>query len=158
MTLQASRKCLLLAAALAAVAMGAARAANNPLAREPAAAAPIDGAWNGSDIERRTNCTGTQNNGTRGTYAQFNVSTDPVAHTLGIDQLGITGLNCTYVGDYAPPAWNGTYSCTDGKRGSFHALGILHTQYALSIHLAIQLDTTETCAIDAVIGAGRAYP
>ncbi len=161
MTSPTAWKCLRFAAAigLAAVAPQA-PGADNPLART--SSARIEGTWNGTDLERRSACTNAQNVGSRGTYAQFDVTSDPLAHTLGITQTGITGLTCTYFGDYASGlagrTWSGSYSCSDGKRGTFRSLGILVTDIALAIHLAIQLDTTETCAIDAVIAAGRPAP
>ena len=163
----ATRSHRLRIAACAAIILAAslARAADNPLARGswPAlSSAPIDGAWNGTDLERRSNCASAQNDGDRGTYAEFDVTTDPIAHVMAIDQRGITGLACTYTGDYQGTgdvrSWSGTYSCTDGKHGTFASRGILVTANALSVHLDVRLDTTETCAIEAVIGAGRLYP
>ena len=154
-----------LAAAALALAVPAALAADNPLARAtPGAAsgAPIQGLWNGADLERRANCTYAQNDGSRGTYAQFDVSSDGVQHVLGIDQAGITGLDCGYFGKYSGSgptfAWSGTYSCTDGKRGTFTSRGIQVSGNALTIHLDVQLDTTETCTVEKVIAAGRLYP
>ena len=150
-------------AALAALgALNPAGAADNPLARGTwgaASNAPIEGTWNGTDLERRSDCTSTQNNGSRGTYAQYDVGTDRVAHILGIDETAITGLTCSYSGPYTglgpTLAWSGTYSCSDGKRGSFTTRKILVTDIALGIHLDVKLDTTETCTIEKVIGAGR---
>ncbi len=166
MTSARSRKCLLAACvSVAAVAPHPALAQANPLARGTwgtVSNAPIEGAWNGTDLERRSNCTSAQNDGSRGTYAEFDVSTDRTASILGIDQKGITGLDCTYNGTYsgAGPtlSWSGSYSCTDGKHGTFTTRSILVTQNALSMHLDVQLDTTETCTIEKVIGAGRLYP
>jgi len=151
------------AAAIAALAaLRPALALDNPLARGTfgaASTAPIEGAWNGTDLERRSGCTSAQNDGNRGTYAEFDVGTDPVAHILGIDEKAITGLTCTYSGPYtglgATLAWSGTYSCSDGKHGSFASRTILVTDVSLGVHLDVKLDTTETCAIDKVIGAGR---
>jgi hypothetical protein len=139
--------------------------ATNPLARGPwgaVSSGPIDGAWNGADIERRTACTNPQNEGERGTYGEFDVSTNPQARLLGITQLGITGLRCTYSGGYsgAGPtlAWSGTYSCTDGKHGTFASRAIAVTANSLTVHLDVKLDTTESCTIEKVIAAGRLYP
>jgi len=148
-----------LAAALAVPA--GALAQQNPLARyaldDPANIVP--GAWNGADLEKRTNCSATQNNGTRGTYAEYDVTFDRTASILGIDEIGITGLRCSYAGTYFPdrfrPAWNGTYNCTDGKSGTFRSQAILATQNALSIRLAIKLTGTETCDVDAILGGSR---
>jgi hypothetical protein len=159
-------KCLARAAgAIALAAAVGAQAMDNPLARGAfgtAPSAPIDGAWNGTDLERRSNCTNAQNDGNRGTYAEFDATTDPLGHAFAIDQKGITGLNCTYFGTYSGSSpvngWVGTYSCTDGKHGTFTSRSILVTENALSVHLDVRLDTTETCTIEAVIGAGRLYP
>jgi opacity protein-like surface antigen len=155
-----------IAAALAALAASAAVAQSaNPLARGTwgsVDSAPIQGAWTGADSERRSLCTHPENDGNRGTYAQFDVSTDLAAHTLGIDQSGITGLDCTYLGAYsgAGPSfgWSGTYSCTDGKHGAFTSRSISVTPNALTVHLDVKLDGSETCTIEKVIAAGRLYP
>jgi hypothetical protein len=139
-------------------------AADNPLARGAtwgaAPSAPIDGSWAGTNLERRSNCTSAQNDGAHGTWAQFDVATNQAAGTLGISEFAITGLNCSYVGSYAgtASAWNGSYSCSDGKRGTFSSRSISVTPNGLAIHLDVKLDTTESCAIEAVIGAGRFYP
>ncbi len=159
MTCKRLAKCLVAAVGLA-LAAGAG-AADNPIARAPASPStiPIDGAWNGADLENRSNCTNAQNDGKHGTYAEFDLYHDPVAHALGINQTGITGLTCTYSGSYgASPTdgtWSGHYACSDGKQGSFRTVGITVLANALSIHLAVLLDTTETCTIDAVLGAAR---
>ncbi|HSN21116.1 MAG TPA: hypothetical protein VLS49_10580 [Usitatibacter sp.] len=154
-----------LAAALALAAAAAPAQSLNPLARGEwgaVSSAPIEGAWNGSDLERRTQCTHAENDGDRGTYAEFDVSSDRIAHVLGIDEVGITGLRCSYSGPYSGSgptfAWSGTYSCTDGKHGAFTSRSILVGGNGLTVHLDVKLDTTETCTIDKVIGAGRLYP
>ena len=36
----------------------------------------IWGRWNGANIERRSNCTNSQNNGQHGTYGQFDIAND----------------------------------------------------------------------------------
>jgi hypothetical protein len=151
------------AIACAALAAGGSRAqiVENPLARhadsDPANIIP--GAWNGADLEKRTNCTASQNDGTRGTYAEYDVSFDRTASILGIDEIGITGLRCTYSGTYGPdrfrPTWNGFYSCTDGKTGNFQATSVLATPNAMSIRLSIKLTGSETCDVDAILGGSR---
>ena len=151
---------------LATLFIATAGAADNPLARGPSwgstGQASIQGAWNGTDLEARSGCTSASNNGNRGTYAEFDLSTDVPSHTLGIDQKGITGLNCTYAGPYGgtgtPVSWSGIYSCTDGKHGTFTSRAILVTDNTLFLHLDVHLDTTETCTIDKVIAAGRLNP
>jgi hypothetical protein len=151
--------------AFAAAGASSPHAADNPIARGnwgSAPTAPIDGAWNGTDLERRSACTNARNNGSRGTYAEFDASTDTQGHIFAIQQKGITGLDCTYYGTFSGTSpvngWTGTYSCTDGKHGAFTSRSILVTENALSVHLDVRLDTTETCTIEAVIGAGRLYP
>jgi hypothetical protein len=140
-----------------------AMAQDNPLARnaDRGTVAFIDGRWNGSNLERRSNCGSPQNNGTHGTYAEFLVSTNSEGD-IGITQTGITSLNCSYFGKFRVEGGNrsaaGTYSCTDGKRGDFQTRNILVTENAVSIRMDIQLNTTETCTIDAVIGGARFYP
>jgi hypothetical protein len=164
LTVEALRKCLWIAACVAGVAAPArVSAQDNPLARGASrgTVAMIDGRWNGSNLERRANCSALQNNGSRGTYAEFDISTNAEGD-LGITQTGITGLTCNYFGKYVIEGANrsatGTYSCSDGKRGDFRTKGILVTENAVSIRMDIQLNTTETCAIDAVIGGSRFFP
>jgi len=77
---------IMAAMALTALAAQGAPAADNPLARgifaAPAAPAPIEGTWNGTDLERRSACTHPENEGNRGTYAQFEVSTNAATRAL----------------------------------------------------------------------------
>lgn len=136
--------------------------AANPLARHTgdSPSALVGGAWNGADLEKRTNCTATQNNGTRGTYAEYDVTVDRNNSTLGITQIGITGLQCTYTGGYkadpdSRPTWTGHYSCTDGKTGDFTSTEILATSHAMSIRLTIKLTGSESCDIDAILGGSK---
>ena len=158
-----NRKILFFAIACATLAAPSLRAqtAENPLARhaleDPANV--VAGAWNGADLEKRSNCAAVQNNGSRGTYAEYDITMDRVNSVMGITEIGITGLQCNYTGSYAPdrfrPTWTGHYSCTDGKTGDFHSTGILATPNALSIRLAIKLTGSETCDIDAILGGSR---
>ena len=159
-----NRRNLFFALAFATLAAASARAqvAENPLARHTgdSPSALVGGAWNGADLEKRTNCTATQNNGTRGTYAEYDVTVDRINSVLGITQIGITGLQCTYTGGYtatadARPTWTGHYSCTDGKTGDFHSTEILATAHAMSIRLAIKLTGSESCDIDAILGGSK---
>jgi hypothetical protein len=146
--------CVALAAAWAAA---GAFAQENPLARhafdDPASI--VAGAWNGADLEKRSNCAAAQNNGTRGTYAEYDVSFDRTRSLLGIEEIGITGLHCTYTGNYSGNRWNGTYTCTDGKTGNFQSQDVMATRNALSIRLAIKLTGSETCDVDAILGGSR---
>jgi hypothetical protein len=80
----------------------AASAQQNPLARPVApSAAAINGRWNGVNLEKRSACTSPQNEGNRGTYAQFDIVADSTGN-LSIQQSRITGLNCTYSMRYQP--------------------------------------------------------
>jgi hypothetical protein len=165
LTVGSPQKCLAFAAGIcAALAQFHATALDNPLARAPsiAAGAPIDGRWNGANLERRSHCTNAPNNGSRGTYAEFVVSTN-TSGEIGITQNGITGLVCNYFGNYriangAVRGAAGTYSCSDGKRGAFQTTGIDVTATALSLRMDIALEGSETCSIAAVIGGARLEP
>lgn len=140
-----------------------AMAQENPLARSPGPSTVtfIDGRWNGANLERRSHCAAAQNNGSRGTYAEFVISTNTDGD-IGIAETAVTGLTCNYFGKYRIAGANrsatGTYSCSDGKKGDFQTKGILVTENAVSIRMDIQLNTTETCTVDAVIGGSRFYP
>ena len=146
---------------LCVIAAGTAGAQEHPLARNATAPALLaNGRWNGVDLERRTNCANTQNNGSRGTYAQFDVNTD-LTGTFTIGQAGITGLNCTYAGRYVVDdglAVDGTYSCTDGKQGRFQTRSVDVTGNAMTMQMDVQLTGTETCTISAILGLARFYP
>ena len=149
---------------LLAVAIAAAPAAGqtNPLARfAPPSIALTDGRWNGVDLERRTNCANAQNNGTRGTYAQFDVSTD-LAGNFGVVQTGITGLNCTYTGRYQVVdgrlAVQGNMTCSDGKQGTFQTTAIDVNGISLDIQFRMQLTGAETCSIEGLLGLSRLGP
>lgn len=120
----------------------------------------LSGTWNGANLERRSNCAATQNNGTRGTYAQWSIAVDPVSRALRIVEAGITGLSCTYTGTHRiagneHQVIDGIYTCTDGKQGTFRSTDVLVADTALSIRLAIKLSGSETCDIDAIIGGSR---
>jgi hypothetical protein len=150
---------LLLAAAIASA---PAAGQGNPLARfAPPAIALTDGRWNGVDLERRTNCANAQNNGTRGTYAQFDVSTDPSGN-FGVVQSGITGLNCTYLGRYQVVdgrlAVQGNMTCSDGKQGTFQTTAIDVSGISLDIQFRMQLSGAETCSIEGLLGLSRLGP
>jgi len=136
-------------------------AQDNPLAREPVTPAQLaNGVWNGVDLERRTHCTNTQNEGSRGTYAQFNVNTD-LTGSFTIVQTGITGLTCNYLGRYSATnglAVDGTYNCSDGKQGQFRSSRIDVNATAMTLQMDVQLTGSETCSIQAVIGMARFAP
>jgi hypothetical protein len=133
----------------------------NPLARN-ADADPrnlLAGIWNGANLEKRSNCSAAQNNGTHGTYAQYSVSFDLPNSIMGIEETAITGLTCSYLGTYNDdrfrPQWAGRYSCSDGKTGSFTMQKLLATPNEMSIRLAIELTATETCDVDSILGGSR---
>ena len=146
----------LLAAALFCTAAGAQQ---NPLAR-PGAPAPaaLNGRWNGVNLEKRSACTSPQNEGNRGTYAQFDVAADSSGN-LTIQQSGITGLNCTYNARYSANGGRltlqGTYSCSDGKQGTFASGDVVAHPPSIDFRLAIRLTAGETCAIDSILSMAR---
>src|SRR2546426_1621634 len=104
MTSQNAHKCL--AIALAGVVLPAA-AQLNPLAR-PARADPagLEGRWNGADLESRSSCLRPENNGHHGTYAEYDFAVDAANHYLSMAQFGITGLNCSWGGNYQADAFH----------------------------------------------------
>ena len=139
-----------------------AAAQTNPLARfAPPAIALTDGRWNGVDLERRSNCANAQNNGTRGTYAQFDVSSDG-AGNFAIAQSGITGLNCNYTGRYQVVEGRlgvqGNMTCSDGKQGAFQTTAIDVNGISLDIQFRMQLTGAETCSIEGLLGLSRLNP
>jgi hypothetical protein len=158
-----SNKCRGAVAALVVAALPAlAQEAQNPLARHPDADPSnlLPGLWDGANLEQRSNCAAPQNNGAHGVYARYNVSFDRTASLMGIDETAfLTGLTCTYLGTYVAdrfrPQWNGSYTCSDGKTGTFQARGLLATPNAMSIRLAIKLTGTESCDVDAILGGSR---
>jgi hypothetical protein len=148
-------------AGLLSIAAAGAWAQEHPLARYPVAPAQLaNGRWNGVDLERRSHCTNPQNEGSRGTYAQFDVNTD-LTGSFTILQTGITGLTCNYAGRYSTGdglAVDGTYSCSDGKQGQFQSRGIDVKGSAMTLQMDVQLTGSETCTISAVLGMARFYP
>jgi hypothetical protein len=150
------------AAALALLGAGCVAHAEHPFARPTVPSTQLAiGRWNGVDLERRSHCANAVNEGSRGTYAQFDVATDEVGD-FNVFQTGITGLNCTYLGHYAAVggalAVQGTYSCTDGKQGTFATRGVDVTATVLTMRMDVQLTGSETCTIDKMLGMARFYP
>lgn len=141
-----------LAAAGIMVVMGATLA---PLAGH--AQASLTGTWNGAVLEARSNCSNAPNNGSHGTYAQYDIGIANGA--IHITQSGITGLQCNYLGTYSQAGADrqaaGTLTCSDGKRGTWQVTNFLVTENEMSLKLSEQLNTTETCAINAVLGGSR---
>ena len=145
--------------ALLCFAAACAVAAPNPVARAaPPTEESVNGRWNGVDLERRSSCSHPENNGSRGTYAQFDVSLDANGF-FSVVQAGITGLNCTYTGRFETvdgrARVQGNYSCTDGKQGTFQTTRIDTTAVTLTIRMSIQLSGSESCAIDGILSMAR---
>ena len=148
--------------ALAVLAGSTASAQTNPFARPgPPDPSRLDGRWNGVNLERRSNCANAQNNGNRGTYAQFDVASFSNGEFVVV-QSGITGLNCEYRGRTLAEGlglvFEGTYSCTDGKQGSFRSTAFEATASRLHVRFATQLTGTEACAIEAILDMARFEP
>ena len=147
------------AALLLLLAAGLASAQENPVARYPSSpAVSLNGRWNGVNLERRSACTSPQNEGSRGTYAQFDVVAD-TSGNLAITQSGITGLNCTYAGRYQVNgralSVQGNYSCTDGKQGAFTSGYAEVHALSFDLRLAIRLTGNETCQVDSLLSMAR---
>ena len=153
---------LLLCTAALACAAPFAAAQTHPFARpQPATGASINGRWNGVNLELRSNCSNAQNNGNRGTYAQFDVATNAQG-SFAITQSGVTGLGCEYKGTYSRPdevaGFEGTYSCTDGKQGTFHSDSVLVRPTLLEIRFSTRLTGSESCDIQALLSMARFPP
>ncbi|HUQ29606.1 MAG TPA: hypothetical protein VM051_13510 [Usitatibacter sp.] len=151
------RKCLaaLLAAALPAV------AEENPAARKTAAdLVSLRGYWNGANLENRSNCATAGVNGIHGTYAQYFFSVNPPG-SMQIHEDTVSGLSCDYIGTYADerfqPSWNGTFSCSDGKRGTFESRSFLITPTEMQARLRIKLQNAEGCDVDSILGGSRFF-
>lgn len=126
--------------------------------REVRADAPrLEGRWNGANLERRSDCANAQNNGTRGTYAQYDIGLEGGLFTIA--ETAVTGLTCTYNGTYTQDGprrhASGSYSCSDGKRGDFTTTGFLVTATEMQIRMDIKLTGAETCTVDAIVGGSR---
>lgn len=115
------------------------------------------GRWNGVNLEARSNCTSPQNNGQRGTYAQFDIANDGGVFTIA--ESAVTGLTCTYNGTYSQDGTQrqakGTYFCSDGKQGNFTTTGFSVTPTALQIRMDVKLTGSESCTIDAIVSGSR---
>lgn len=126
--------------------------------REVRAEAPsLVGRWNGANLERRSNCTNAQNNGQRGTYAQYDIGIESGLFTIA--EVAVTGLTCNYNGRYTQDGMqrhaSGTYSCSDGKQGSFDTTGFLVTATEMQIRMDVKLTGSESCTVDAIVGGSR---
>ena len=121
----------------------------------------LNGRWNGVDLELRSNCATAANNGSRGTYAQYDLVLDTQGN-LSIGQTGITGLNCSYNGRYTLDrgrlAWQGSYNCTDGKRGDFRSTSVESSASTFTVRFDAQLTSSEACTIDGILSLARFPP
>jgi len=115
------------------------------------------GFWNGVNLEARSDCASPQNNGNRGTYAQFEIANSGGVFTIA--ETAVTGLTCTYNGTYTQDGTQrhaqGSYFCSDGKKGDFTTTGFLLTPTQMQIRMAIQLTGPETCKIDGILSGAR---
>lgn len=126
----------------------------------PPVAPSLAGQWQGAIIEARSGCSQPQNNGNRATYGQYDIGMGAGASgALAISLAGVTGLQCSYNGNFttngARIEANGAMSCNDGKRGTWRSTSMLVTARAMSLEIALQLDTTESCVIAAILGGSR---
>ena len=120
----------------------------------------LSGQWQGAIVETRSNCSQSQNNGGRATYGQYDISIS--AGTIGainIALAGVTGLQCNYGGNFttngARLMANGILSCNDGKRGTWQSTNMQVMAKSMTLEFAVQLDTTETCTVAAILGGLR---
>ncbi len=132
----------------------------NPIARNPNTLPGnlLAGDWNGANLENRSNCAASQNNGKHGTYAEYLVSLDRTSLTMGIIETAFTVFICTYVGKYSDmptPQWTGNYGCSDGKTGSFAMTQLIASANSMYLRLAIKLTGVEICDVDAILGGSR---
>jgi hypothetical protein len=126
----------------------------------PAPAADLAGTWFGAIIEIRSNCTQSQNNGGHATYGQYDIGKGAGSSgALTIALSGVTGLQCSYGGSFttngARLAGSGLMQCSDGRRGAWQSTGMLVTDRAMSLDLAVQLSGSETCTIATTLGGSR---
>ena len=126
----------------------------------PPVAPSLAGQWQGAIIEARSNCAQSQDNGNRATYGQYDIGMGVGASgALALSLAGVTGLQCTYNGNYSTNGARlqaaGSMSCNDGKRGTWRSTSMLVTTRVMSLELAVQLDTTESCVIAAILGGSR---
>jgi hypothetical protein len=117
----------------------------------------LNGIWNGANLEARSNCSTANNNGSHGTYAQYMISAGN--GSMSITESAVTGLQCNYSGSYSQNGQQrqaaGTFTCNDGKQGTWQLTKALVTDNEMSLRLNEQLNTTETCSIDSILGGSR---
>ena len=160
-------KCLALLLASAALAAVAQDESPNPFARRGVAdLRSLSGYWNGANLENRSNCTTAGVNGIHGTYAQylFTVLPSNLANTEGnmlIHETTVTNLTCDWEGPYSNdpfrPTWNGTFTCSDGKQGTFQSRGFLITSTEMQVRLQARWTNNERCDADSILGGSRFF-
>lgn len=147
-------KCLALLLAAAALPAGAQQ---NPLIRRSAAdLASLAGFWNGANLENRSNCATAGVNGIHGTYAQYFFNVAP--GSMSIHETTVTNLTCDYTGTVSGdlrPEWSGTFTCTDGKNGTFRSQGFLITPTEMQVRLQLKFNNSEGCDADSILGGSR---
>lgn len=127
------------------------------------AQASLNGTWNGAVLEARSNCSTAGNNGNHGIYAQYDIGIGNGAILITqIEFMGLSGatpLQCNYLGTYseagADRQASGTLTCSDGRRATWQVRNFLVTENEMSLKLSEQLNSSETCTIDAVLGGSR---
>ena len=146
-------------AAAALFACTSALAQLNPAERPNKDISVLNGVWNGAHLEQRSNCTKPENNGNHGTYSQYVFSFNMPGNGLALAESAIQGLNCTWDGTFDQQdgrwTWGGRISCSDGRTGTFQSGNIFANTSVMSIRLAIRLDGSESCTVDAVVSGAR---
>lgn len=120
----------------------------------------LAGQWQGAIVETRSNCTQSQINGGRATYGQYDIGmVGATSGPISIMLSGVTGLQCTYTGSFSTNGArlmaSGGLNCSDGKRGTWRSTNIFINAKSMTLELSVQLDTTETCTIAAILGGLR---
>ena len=141
--------------------LGSTRQITRQIFGPPAPVIPgLAGQWQGAIVETRSNCTQSQNNGGRATYGQYDIGlVGTTSGPISIMLSGVTGLQCTYSGNFSTNGArliaSGGLNCSDGKRGTWQSTNIFINAKSMTLELAVQLDTTETCTIAAILGGLR---